>query len=1149
MSNIQVTFDNNVNNARSESAIVINPNNPLQMVAASKKFNNLHTYDFTLAAAYSTDGGKTWQDSAAFALPAGSTVMTDPTLAWDDAGNVYSLGLFGKNPPQWNVIGLAIYKSTNGGKTWSAPKVIHNSGADDKQWIAGDTNPTSPFHGQIYAVWDNGSSLGFARTVDNGATWIGVGTSPAGTSIAGGSFSPEINVANNGDVYVAFLTGSTVNLLKSTDGGNSFMPTIVPATGITTFGSGLPSAGGWQVFPGANFRVVTTPTCCVFSQTVVVAWDDYREGNSRIYYAISFDSGNTWASGPSGKPMLQSGSIQTNMHHFFPQLMTDPNGVIGCSFYEFGPKPSTPLIDVLIAQSFDGGSTFHFFTVTDEPWNPSVEAPWAHHTDGTIDSTVTFIGDYFGIDASPKGFYPLWTDTRTGMQELFTAIVPEKKITIVMNRSTLGEDEIAARRTQPANSPNGLPVPDAFRVVIDGFTAAELNINNTSANLPALPVANPGTGMTIIAAGNSSSTGSYGAEAQRFTFFFNLNFTGNSAFAFAAATQMVTISLNIFNQVAVAEMQLIKQPNPFILHGDPYWLSIDLRIFVVRANESKFGVPGITGADDAPRFIQGVMNSITPSQFESLSTAEDQSKLYIQPHDEHGKEVYNFALAKVHYIGLIGANSVRMFFRMFQAQSTSTAFDPMTSYRRWPSNPNGQPISLPGIRSNEYVTIPFFANGRVDSTSVSLTQQTDSPNVKNIIAAGGPEVNTFFGCWLDINQPSKNRLPLTVPSSNMNGPFTDPANPARPIQISIMRNLHQCLVAEIAFDPVTIPTGKDPSNWDKLAQRNIAWSDVGSAAGLTTFEIKPSLLNLPQDVPVDELMIDWKDLPKGCTASIFLPAVKADTILDLSSRMYTLSRFTRTDDHTLQCEAGGVTYLPIPQGIGDDFTGLLSIDMPDNLPAKKVYDVVVRQITHAAVQRNTDKRKNSSKTSTNFNYAYRRVSGAFQLTIPVHNKMQLLVREERDLSVLKWIGASLPSYHRWYPAFQRYLKLIGDRVIVFGGDPAHIHPSPNGDGKHHPQPGHPHYPGGREDWIEYTGKISLLIFDQFGDFEGFILKTKHGEHRFHSREKDVEILATRSWRHRLRISVSVTEASSHDPISFSVHEPPAIFGYEDGDSH
>ena len=105
MSNIQVTHDANPNNARSESAILINPNNPQQIVAASKRFNNLHTYDFTLATAFSADGGRTWKDSADFVLPSGATVMTDPTLAWDDAGNVFSVGLVGNNPPKFDTIG------------------------------------------------------------------------------------------------------------------------------------------------------------------------------------------------------------------------------------------------------------------------------------------------------------------------------------------------------------------------------------------------------------------------------------------------------------------------------------------------------------------------------------------------------------------------------------------------------------------------------------------------------------------------------------------------------------------------------------------------------------------------------------------------------------------------------------------------------------------------------------------------------------------------------------------------------------------------------------------------------------------------------------------------------------------------------------
>jgi hypothetical protein len=118
------------------------------------------------------------------------------------------------------------------------------------------------------------------------------------------------------------------------------------------------------------------------------------------------------------------GGLQANFQHFHPQIVTNPDSVIGCTFYEFGPKPSTYLIDVIMARSFNGGASFNHFAVTDQPWDPAVDAPWAHHGDNTpIDSSVTFIGDYFGLDASNKGFYPLWTDARTGIQELWVDIV------------------------------------------------------------------------------------------------------------------------------------------------------------------------------------------------------------------------------------------------------------------------------------------------------------------------------------------------------------------------------------------------------------------------------------------------------------------------------------------------------------------------------------------------------------------------------------------------------------------------------------------------------------------------------------------------------------------------------------------------------
>ena len=220
MSNIRVTHNTDPNHARSESDVAINPNNPMQIVSGSKKFNNIQTYDFVLATQYSSDGGLTWHDSADLALP-GFTILTDPALAWDDAGNVFLVGLSGNNPPTVNVIGIENYKSTDGGKSWSPPNRIHTGAGDDKQWAAGDSNPASPFHGNVYAVWDDGRDMRFARTKDHGATWVGAGAgvTPAGAVLVNDSFAPENNVAARHGELAMTVGGVQKQLRPGGNGG------------------------------------------------------------------------------------------------------------------------------------------------------------------------------------------------------------------------------------------------------------------------------------------------------------------------------------------------------------------------------------------------------------------------------------------------------------------------------------------------------------------------------------------------------------------------------------------------------------------------------------------------------------------------------------------------------------------------------------------------------------------------------------------------------------------------------------------------------------------------------------------------------------------------------------------------------------------
>jgi hypothetical protein len=314
-----------------------------------------------------------------------------------------------------------------------------------------------------------------------------------------------------------------------------------------------------------------------------------------------------------------------------------------------------------------------------------------------------------------------------------------------------------------------------------------------------------------------------------------------------------------------------------------------------------------------------------------------------------------------------------------------------------------------------------------------MTEQTDWANVQTIPHhSGGAEVVRYFGCWLDFNQtqPQFPRYPTG------DGPFTAADRIA--IQDLVM-NQHQCLISEIAFDPAPIPTGAGPGTSDKLAQRNLAIvlsanpGFVASRRIPLTFEVRPSAEKLAPD----ELMIDWGNVPEGSFATIFVPGINTDELVKLAARRYRSHRLVRIDKNTLKCETGGITYIPLPTS-GKSLPGLLTIDLPESIEYGQVFTVVVRQVA-------SDKpRVSDISARTEPGRSWRHIVGSFQLTIPVSKKEEMLVREARLLSNLRWIMRSLPSSDRWYPVFDRYVANIANRVDALGGDSCKVEATPDG---------------------------------------------------------------------------------------------------------
>jgi len=466
--NIRVTADGH---AHSESAIVVDPQNSNRLLGASKRFTDPHHYVFSLAPVFSNDGGSTWPSLPTFPKPPNHDIYTDPSATFHTSGAAWVMGDPGfyvdQHPNLYENLGctssddimtthMLAQKSVNDGAQWSAVPIIGvRCKGDDKGWILCDNStevskrpkprkprPISPYHGRLYAVWGALTPLRFARSLDGGQTWIGAGDHLAGADLSSYAYAPDISIGRDGTVHVFSHdpgTGS-IQYWRSKDGGQTFegngnfingLPqprdVVTNLTDISTkssSGGPITSSGGWPVFDGAKFRVITiVATCCFGNKGVAIAWADARNGHSRIYYRLSTDGGDTWLGDPSGTPLLPN--LVDDTHQFHPQLATTGSGVLGCAMYSFSKATTSwtkPGISVLVAASFDEGITWDFTPITDQPWDPAIGAPYSHG-----DSNVTFIGEYFGFDAGKNEFHVLWTDTRFNNQDLFYCQVGTEK--------------------------------------------------------------------------------------------------------------------------------------------------------------------------------------------------------------------------------------------------------------------------------------------------------------------------------------------------------------------------------------------------------------------------------------------------------------------------------------------------------------------------------------------------------------------------------------------------------------------------------------------------------------------------------------------------------------------------------------------------
>src|SRR5438270_10368983 len=161
--NVDANGNNIVGDAANECSISVDPTNTSKMAIGWRQFDSVSSNFRQGGWGYTTDAGVTWTFPGV--LEPG-VFRSDPVTNSNETGTFFYLSLlqtFCEN----------MYRSTNGGQSWTELQSDGLAGGGDKQWFTIDKT-NGPGHGFQYQSWDTATCSGsgqFSRSTDGGVTW------------------------------------------------------------------------------------------------------------------------------------------------------------------------------------------------------------------------------------------------------------------------------------------------------------------------------------------------------------------------------------------------------------------------------------------------------------------------------------------------------------------------------------------------------------------------------------------------------------------------------------------------------------------------------------------------------------------------------------------------------------------------------------------------------------------------------------------------------------------------------------------------------------------------------------------------------------------------------------------------------------------
>ncbi len=447
---VQATFGSNINLSVSsgsrganqrETTVAVNPTNPDNMVEGN--IDQLPSVGNALVCSFSftTDGGRTWTFGGAAPTEKSDDVAVDPWLTADGDGNFYYSYMDSPVGCGQSLLGttdLVVAKSTDGGRTFptfsialAEAQVGKDHFSPNKDAIAADAWPASPFRGRVYVAFTNlnysagGYQIAVVVSKDGGQTWSRPAIlGPLADFSTRGLFGALPVVGPDGSVYVfwadfLFNTGPmSIMFAKSTDGGSKWSKPSAVASNLPSpsFFRLKNSDPKWDTTPQYGIEANSLPTAAVATDgRLYIAWADFPSGrcvndqtsfepceNADVRMSLSGDQGKSWSL-PVKVSDETGGSDQ-----FYPAIAVHPGGLLSLSWQDKRLDPLNENFDTYYTNTRDGATFL-----------PNVRVSDATSLAG---NTATLDFDYNSMAVGPDTIFPVWCDLRTGNGDIYTSV-------------------------------------------------------------------------------------------------------------------------------------------------------------------------------------------------------------------------------------------------------------------------------------------------------------------------------------------------------------------------------------------------------------------------------------------------------------------------------------------------------------------------------------------------------------------------------------------------------------------------------------------------------------------------------------------------------------------------------------------------------